>query len=233
MLVLFGALEEEIRSFQSSMIILDTDFSHGGRIYRGSYKGKNLLLVNHGVGKRRASTMCCWVVDHYPVSAIVSLGFAGALEPGLRTGDMIVCSRMMNADEPTSVHHEADSTLFSIAVTCTLPGLCRGIGTSAGRPVSSPSDKQTLRKATAADIVDMESYWIAAIAGEHGIPLVVGRAVSDAVNDTLPVLPSFKWNKAAGYFVRHPLQGWYLYRGMSRARKSLTLFAAHMAEAVA
>jgi len=79
----------------------------------------------------------------------------------------------------------------------------------------------------------MESYWISTIAQEYGIPLIVGRAVSDAVNDTLPVLSSYKWNKIINFFIRHPVQGWTLYRGMRQARKSLTSFAAYMVEAVA
>lgn len=233
MLVLFGALEEEISCFRSSMVIEDTDIYYGARVYRGSYKGKNLLLVSHGVGRRRASIICRWVIDRYPVSSIVSLGFAGALKPVSHTGDMFVCSSMMCADDPTGIRQDADSILYSIARDCNIPGLSCGIGASANQPVSSPSAKQTLRRSTSADIVDMESYWISTIAQEYGIPLIVGRAVSDAVNDTLPVLSSYKWNKIINFFIRHPVQGWTLYRGMRQARKSLTSFAAYMVEAVA
>lgn len=233
MLVIFGALEEEISNFRSTMSVEDTDFSHNGRIYRGSYKGKKLLLVNHGVGKRRASTVCHWVLDHYPVSAIVSLGFAGALQPGSNTGDMFVCSSMMCADNPTGIRQDADPVLLEIARNCKLSALSCGIGVTAGSVVSTPSAKQALRILTAADIVDMESYWIACVARDHGIPFIVGRSVSDTVNHSLPVLPSYKGNKLLTYFIRHPVQGWILYHGLSQARRSLTTFAVHMVEAVA
>jgi adenosylhomocysteine nucleosidase len=233
MLVIFGALDEEISSFRSTMAVEDTIIYQSGRVYRGSYQGKNLLLVNHGVGKRRASTICRWVVDHYPVSAIVSLGFAGALKPDFRTGDMFICSCMICADDPTGTPHEADSILFTIAKECKINGLSYGTGVSTNRPVSLPADKHILGESSSADIVDMESYWIASIASEYGLPLIVGRAISDAVNDTLPVLTSYTWNKTTNYLIRHPIQGWTLYRGMSRAKKSLTVFAIHMVKMVA
>jgi nucleoside phosphorylase len=232
-LVLFGALEEEISGFRSSMIVTEIDIGHSGKIYSGSYKGKSLLLVNHGVGKRRVISSCRWVLDHYPVSSIVSLGFAGALKPGSHTGDMYICSSMVCTDEPVHNRQDADPYLFAIARTCKLPGLTCGIGATAGLLISTPLEKYNLRESTSADIVDMESYWLACIARDHGIPLVVGRAISDTEKDIFPILPSYKWYKAVTYLFRHPVQGWRFFRGMSRARASLTVFAAHMVESLA
>jgi adenosylhomocysteine nucleosidase len=232
MLAVFGALEEEISGLRTSMVIENIDTMDGGRVYRGTYKGRHLLLVNSGVGKRRALSACRSVIDRYPVTAIVSLGFAGALKPDCKTGDMFVCSSMVYAENPSAVRHQTDSRLLSIAQTCELKCLYSGVGVTSNRLVSSPSAKRNLREASEADIVDMESYWIAQIARENGIPFIIGRAVSDADRDTFPNLPSYEWRNAAKYFIWHPAQAWYLYRGMKRARRSLTTFATHMVEVI-
>jgi nucleoside phosphorylase len=232
MLAVFSALEEEISGLRTSMVIEDIDTRDGGRIYRGTYKGRHLLLVTSGVGKRRALAVCRSVLDHYPVTVIVSLGFAGALKPECKTGDMFLCSSMVDAEDASAIRHQTDLRLLSIAQACQLKCLYGGVGVTSNRLVSSPSAKRDLRGTSAADIVDMESYWIAKLAQENGIPFIIGRAVSDADKDTFPNLPSYEWKNAVKYFIWHPRQAWYLYRGMKRARKSLTAFATHMVEAI-
>jgi adenosylhomocysteine nucleosidase len=230
MLAVFGALEEEIIGFRTAMTVKDIDTRDGFRVYRGTYKGKHLLLVNSGVGRRRALNASKSVLEHYPVTAIVSLGFGGALKPGCKTGDMFVCSSMIHANNPAGTRHQPDDRLLTIAQDCRLNCLYSGAGVTSDKLIATPEAKRNLRELSAADIVDMESYWIAQLARENGIPFITGRAVSDAEKDTFPNLPSYEWRNAAKYFIWHPMQAWYLYRGMKRARRSLTKFAAHMAE---
>ncbi len=228
MLAVLSALEEEIVGFRRLMVVAGIDFLGDCRIYRGSYCGHEFLLVNHGVGKRRTLSAVRTLLDRYPVTAIVSIGYAGGLLPGCHTGDLYLCSRISCAEDPVAVSHYSDSRLLSLADGCKMPGVCRGTGVTASRLVSSPDDKQILREASKADIVDMESYWIARLAAENGIPFIIARAVSDAAGDTFPELPSYRWHQAIRYFIWHPLQGWRLYRGMRRARHSLTRFAAYI-----
>jgi adenosylhomocysteine nucleosidase len=230
MLALFGALEQEISGFRKLMFIEKIDVWDDTRVYRGSFHEKKVLLVNSGVGKRRALAACRSVLAHYPVNGIISLGFAGGLKPGCRTGDMFVCSSLVCADAPAGLRFQTDPHLLSHARNCTRLAISFGIGVTSGRLVSSPLAKRALRDVSAADIVDMESYWLAGLAGESGIPFITGRAVSDSQTDTIPDLPSYRWDKAFSYFVWHPLQAWHLYRGINKACKSLTDFAVHMVE---
>lgn len=232
MLAVFGALEEEISGFRRAMAVECIDIRDGVRVYRGTYKRKYLLLVNSGVGRRKALNASKSVLEHYPITAIVSLGFGGALKPGCQTGDMFVCSSMIHANNAAGTRHQPDDRLLRIAQTCGLNCLYSGVGVTSDKLVATPEAKRNLRELSSADIVDMESYWIAQLAGENGIPFITGRAVSDAEKDTFPNLPSYEWRNAAKYFIWHPMQAWYLYLGMKRARRSLTRFAAHMVEAV-
>jgi adenosylhomocysteine nucleosidase len=230
MLAVFGAMEEEITEFRRAMAVEATDIHGGCQVYRGNYRGHSLLLVKHGVGKRRALNACRDVLDHYPVTAIVSLGFAGALKPGCRTGDMFLYSSIGCAEEPLVDRQLTDARLLGLANSCNLKNMTCGTGVTSLHLVSTPTDKKTLRELSTADMVDMESFWIARLAVENGIPFIVARAVSDAERDTVPNLPSYEWHRAIRYFIWHPFQGWNLYQGMKRARRSLTVFAGHMVE---
>jgi hypothetical protein len=100
--------------------------------------------------------------------------------------------------------------------------------------VSTPEAKRSLGKAFHADIVEMESYWIARMASAGQIPFMAVRAVSDLLRDSLPpfdrLLDSnarWRWKKAALYFVSSPQQLMRLpalYRNARQARRSLTTF---------
>jgi hypothetical protein len=52
--------------------------------------------------------------------------------------------------------------------------------------ITTPAGKQSLGRQTGAVAVDMESYWVARVASDRGIPFLALRAISDAQEDLLP-----------------------------------------------
>ena len=92
-------------------------------------------------------------------------------------------------------------------------------------------EKRKLNETTSAVVVDMESYWIARVADEYRIPLVIIRSVSDALVDSLPELSSWRRREVIPYLLTHPGQGLSLYRAVLRARKNISAFAGYMIEA--
>jgi nucleoside phosphorylase len=104
---------------------------------------------------------------------------------------------------------------------------------------SSTRKMQGLRETFHADIVDMESYWIARIASTRQIPFIAIRSISDNVQSSVQpfdrILASdgkLLWKKAVLCFVLHP---WYLlnvytlYRNTRPAKKNLAAFIGHLA----
>ena len=92
----------------------------GCSVYRGKLEGRDCLLVRTGMGKERAESATQFVLQRYPVTAMISLGFAGALSPELTIGDVVVCSTMHCASGPekgdgeTEAYH-ADANLLALA----------------------------------------------------------------------------------------------------------------------
>ena len=194
MIALLGALREEVSGLRRQMSLVEVLAEPTCHVYRGEYRGKDVLLAQTGVGRQRVETATKLILERYSVTTLVSLGFAGALAAQLRVGDMVVCSTLHCATGPIQEatrprSYRSDEGLLRLATQAledTGVRFCIGSGVTVPQLVSSPEKKQELGGAFQAHIVDMESYWIARIASDRQIPFVAVRAISDTERDTLP-----------------------------------------------
>lgn len=95
---------------------------------------------------------------------VISSGFAGALNPELRAGDLIVAGNLSSPEWLVGISNttHATGTLFTqSSVVATVDG------------------KSALRRQTGADAVDMESGALAKVAADLGIPILTVRSISD------------------------------------------------------
>ena len=104
-----------------------------------------------------------------------------------------------------------------------------GSGVTTPLAICTVEGKQTLFEATGADIVDMESYWIARIASQRRVPFVAIRAVTDTRRDVLPPFDRWlnadgrwQWGAVASYFLLHPRHMAVLARLSGNARQART-----------
>ena len=151
----------------------------------GDPRGKDVLLRVIGMGQQHAETGVAAVASQAP-AAIVMVGFCGATDPGLRTGDLHVAE----------VFYSDDSSDPVIADPVAVNRLRSWTNRRAGRLVGGPSvtvaaianqkAKSALRAATGAVSVNMEDYWAARASAARGIPFVSIRAVLDTAEDQLP-----------------------------------------------
>jgi len=154
------------------------------------------LLVLTGMGEEKARQASKLVLDKYPVSAVISTGFGGALNEKTKIGDIVVCSRLVCGEDPVREQNhkkvlESDIRLVSISRK-TLEDSGTGFITGAGVTVpyvsSTPENKLALGKQFEADMVEMESYWIGKIAAEKKLPFIEVRSIFDGVQDDLSLL---------------------------------------------
>ena len=108
--------------------------------------------------------------------ALVSFGLAGGLDPALRPGTVVV-----------PLHLVAEGTSFAIdqGLAATL-GDAHGIVADSRYILATAAQKTSLRAATGAHAVDMESAAVASMAHEAGVPFAVLRAVCDPAERDLP-----------------------------------------------
>lgn len=148
-----------------------------GRSYRavtGLFGRIRVALVQMGIGSARAETATQWAIDRFRPRKALLIGFSGGLDPALRPGDLVVADRALSdGGKPIP--------LAPIAVE----GGVAGAVISSATVVESPASKRQLRQVADAIAVDMESYAVATVCSQRGVPLSVARAISDSAEDSV------------------------------------------------
>jgi len=111
----------------------------------------------------------------------ISIGLAGALAPGLRSGQWIVPDAVLADGE----RYPTDS-LWTDRLQACLGGATRGLLLGRNEMAAEAREKAALYRATGAQTVDMESHIVARVAHRHRLSMVAARVVSDASHQTLP-----------------------------------------------
>lgn len=110
-------------------------------------------------------------------AGLMSVGIAGGLDPSLAVGSLVV---------GTGVGALAAEAAWAAWLSARLPEARMAPLAGVDVAVVSAAGKASLRQATGAAVVDMESHVVARIAAAHGLPFAVLRAVSDGAGDDLP-----------------------------------------------
>jgi hypothetical protein len=125
-----------------------------------------------------------------PPDLVLTCGFAGALNPGLKLGEVVfeIPSRGSRR-EPAQINSKNKSELTDVGCYEKLmaAGARPGKFFCADRIATTVAEKKKLREQTGADAVEMESAAIHAVCAEHGIPCVTVRVISDTANEDLPL----------------------------------------------
>lgn len=119
-------------------------------------------------------------------SGLASFGFAGALDPGLQPGNLVLPEAVLAED--TQTLFPVDPAWHKRLQQCLSGHISQsdGLLVTVREVVTSTRDKQVLAERTRACAVDMESTAIAAVAAEAGIPFIAVRTVSDPVGFSPP-----------------------------------------------
>jgi adenosylhomocysteine nucleosidase len=215
----------------------------GSFAWRGTRGRTDVLAVQTGMGKHRVEDAISAILTAHRVSAIISLGFGGALTRELRTGDLVICAATVSPDGPPGEsgpsRRHADEQLVRRATSqlgISGPRRVLGKGVTIPRPAADAVAKRGLRDRFAAEVCEMEDYWVSRLAGAMGIPFLAVRVIYDEFEAALPdseqlVDPAGKINvmRATSYFITHPGQifksGSYFIK-YRHARASLSNFVA-------
>jgi hopanoid-associated phosphorylase len=113
---------------------------------------------------------------------LVSFGIAGALDPSLRPGDLIIGSAVRTTD---GVRVPVDQKWLAYLTThLTTARVADVVGSN--EIAATAAQKAMLRRDTGAAAVDQESHWVADAAHANHLPFIVVRAIADRAGDTLP-----------------------------------------------
>ena len=146
---------------------------HAGRSYR-FFEDGDIVIVCGGIGADAARRAAEAVIALYAPVIVYSAGFAGALDPTLKVGEVMRPGRGVNASDGSSVMIAGgEGVLVSFA------------------SVASPEQKAKLRDSYGAQIVDMEAAAVARAAEARGVEFAAVKAVSDEFDFSFPSTERF------------------------------------------
>jgi len=111
------------------------------------------------------------------VTALISFGLAGGLDPALRAGSLLVPGAIMSDGERLPADPALCERLGGISIPVLLGGR---------EVVASAAAKAALFAASGAVAVDLESGAVARVAAAHGLPFAALRAICDPAERDLP-----------------------------------------------
>jgi adenosylhomocysteine nucleosidase len=187
-LLILAALSEEL-ALARDLCQSKTRVEAGGLdLWHGLCRDRSYYFLKNGIGPRRSSRALEHALTFLNPSSILVTGYAGALDPSLKAGDLIIARRAAMIGKAGDSHDswelEPAEDLARIATCAGLPAFVGEILTSA-LPVVRAVAKSRLFQDSRATAVDMETAALARIAAQARIPLACVRAITDEAGENL------------------------------------------------
>jgi adenosylhomocysteine nucleosidase len=220
-----AALAWEARTVLRRTVIVHSETGSAGTLVRATTEmGAAVDVLTTGMGPRHAKRALTWALERSRPAAIVSLGCAGALDPALRPGDVVVASQIRVAGSASlEIDGNWGTHLERAAQACGLHAVSGPLLTTP-EILAGAADKRQARAESAAIAVEMEAAALGRAAHEAKIPFAAVRAILDVADDEL----TFARNLVAeDGRLRLPALFAALLRGRGRAVRELRTLAAH------
>ena len=190
---IIAALKNEISEIKRKMEVHETISAGAGRAYCGIWHHHQIILVRSGIGREMAKKALEEVCGQFVISEVISIGFAGGLEPDLKTGDLVLADSVIEINSKTEKLESADlfpikSHLLERTFKLKLPekiNVKRGRLVTVKHPACTLAEKSHLYKNFSAIAVDMETSALLKLSSTYKIPFLSIRVISDSADQEL------------------------------------------------
>ncbi len=200
-----GAMQEEVELLQKRLQEAEVQHHAGMTFYKGLLHGHRVVCVKSGVGKVNAALCTQALIDRFGAEAILFTGVAGALDPSLEIGDIVVSSSSMQHDMDATplgfprgaipyqevYDFPADPSLMRLAEQAcerVFPGRSRiGKVLSGDQFIADRDAVKWMHEELHGFCVEMEGAAVAQVCHMYGIPHVIIRSMSDRADGSAHV----------------------------------------------
>jgi adenosylhomocysteine nucleosidase len=146
--------------------------------------GDGALLAVSGIGRTAAAAAAHALIEA-GASALMTFGMAGALDPALSPGSVVLPRELISGD---GARFQASSSWCArvAAALSSVRAVTEGNLLTSDRAIETPADKAAAFHSTGAAAVDMESAAVAEVAARHNLPFIAVRVIVDTAADKLP-----------------------------------------------
>ncbi len=104
MLGIIGAMADEVKQIKEQLTDVEVETRAAMDFYKGKLGGKEVVVVQSGIGKVNAAICAQILADIYKVSAVVNTGIAGSLKAEIDIGDIVISE--------DALQHDVDAEAF-------------------------------------------------------------------------------------------------------------------------
>ncbi len=195
---IIGAMPEEVAGLCSHMEQVTETTVAGMTFYEGLLEGREVVVVQSGVGKVNAGICAQLLADRFKAGCVINTGIAGSLKNEIDIGDIVISE--------DAVQHDVEATTWGYAPG-QIPGMaetvfpadealidlaekvCRKVNpdirvwrgriASGDQFITDAADKQRIIDTFHALCTEMEGAAVAQVCRRNQIPFVILRAISD------------------------------------------------------
>ncbi len=146
--------------------------------------GDGSLLALSGIGRAAAAAAAQALADA-GVSALMTFGMAGGLDPALKPGSIVIPREVLSTDGSRYAACQSWRERVAAAVS-PLHAVTEGNLLTSIHAIDTPAEKAAAFRSTGASAVDMESAAVAEIAAKYNLPFIAVRVIVDTAADALP-----------------------------------------------
>jgi len=201
---IIGAMVEEIELLHRHVDVKTESVQAGITYYEGVLHGKKVVYCKSGVGKVNAA-VCTQKLADMGVDCILFTGVAGAVDPSLNIGDIVVSSSCVQHDMDVTAlgfargqipfqdqwDFQADPALVKLAqdaAEALFPGSNRvGKVLSGDQFIASRDAVKQLYEELGGACTEMEGAAVAQVCDMNRVPFVVIRSMSDKADGSAHV----------------------------------------------
>ena len=205
-------MELEVEALKEQMDVKNIVEKASMKFYEGTLRGKDVVIVQCGIGKVNAGICVQILADLFQVDAVINTGVAGSLRAEINIGDIVVSTDACEHDmDVTALGYKqgiipqmkesffkADRQLVEAAIE-----VCREVNPdinvyegrvlSGDQFISGEEIKNKLIDLFDGFCTEMEGAAIAQAAYLNKVPFVIVRAISDKADDSATMdYPTFE-----------------------------------------
>ena len=203
---IIGAMNEEVVELKAVMSDIKSENIGNLEFFDGKLLGKDVILVEGGIGKVNAAICATLMINHFKVDKVLFTGVAGGVNPDINIGDIVIGHdfdstafgyELGQIPRMDTYIFKADQQLIDIAYDVAekefgKSKVCVGRIVSGDEFVASVERIKWLRDTFKADCTEMEGAAVAHVCHVFNMPFLIIRAISDKANHDAKVdFPEF------------------------------------------
>lgn len=205
MIGIIGAMESEVTAIYDQMTSKEIVEYNGIKFYKGQLSGKDVVVIQCGIGKVNAALCTQLLILKFGVEKIINTGIAGAVGKGLNIYDFVVSTSAVYHDFDTTFFgyklgqvpgmpetFEADSKMVEVALSAFGNSdlskehkITKGLIASGDQFIAGGEKKAFIVSNFQPMCVEMEGCAIAHTCFKNKVPFVIVRCMSDCADDTV------------------------------------------------